>query len=98
MARRPSKRDVREEAERLCQQLDVDLIALATFVRRLERPGLDLRPIPEEAIERLQRMAELVEEARALTGDPRAEEEFGRLATGLAPRGARLFGSPMRLD
>jgi len=101
MGKGPPRQEVRHEAEHLFQQVEDDLIALATFVRRLERRGLDLRSIPEEAVDRLHHMAELLASARAVAGKGIHEDEVTDAtleATSNLPRsGPRLLGSPMRL-
>ena len=95
MGKRAPKRDNRREAERLCAQLDVDLVVLATYVRRHERRGLDLRPVPDDALADLQRVAELAAAARDVVDDSPDNPRLDRSA--FATR-ATVLGSPMRLD
>lgn len=95
MGKRAPKRDNRREAERLCAQLDVDLVVLATYIRRHERRGLDLRPVSDESLADLQRVAELVAAARDVVEDSPDSPRLDR--TVFAAR-ANVLGSPMRLD
>lgn len=95
MGKRTPKRDNRREAERLCAQLDVDLVVLATYVRRHERRGLDLRPVADDSLADLQRVAELVSAARDAVEDSPDNPRIDRSAFAT---GATVLGSPLRLD
>lgn len=88
----------RQEAERLCELVDRDLIALATFFRRYERQGLDLRSISEDALDRLQHVAELVASARAAAEESIAEGDIPDVAPELPRSDVRILGSPLRLE
>ena len=99
MGKRTAKRDNRREAERLCAELDVDLITLATFVRRQERRGIDLRPVSNEALEALQEVAERVAAARAIFDEQAGSREGSSASSGgLLPHRATMLGAPARLD
>jgi hypothetical protein len=93
-----TRRAVRQEAELLCELVDRDLIALATFFRRYERRGLDQKSISDDALRRLQHVAELVASARAAAEQSIAEGDIPGVTPELPRSDPRILGSPLRLE